>query len=169
MNTRTFWGCASGLLLLTVISCARFALAGNGCCCQCGSLEYNKVCRLVCEDKKVTVTCWGYKEEDFCVHGCGERVCKHCEMVCDDCDDPKAPAHTPKKFTWSEWTPKGCPKIYTKTKLMKKTITKKVPTYKWVVEDLCAQCEADAPKVAPPASVELPPKPDAKGPAKSAK
>ena len=30
--------------------------------------------------------------------------------------------------------------MYTKTKLMQRTETVKVPTYKWVVEDVCCDC-----------------------------
>jgi hypothetical protein len=32
--------------------------------------------------------------------------------------------------------------MYTKTKLMKRIETVKVPTYKWVVEDVCSECAA---------------------------
>jgi hypothetical protein len=34
----------------------------------------------------------------------------------------------------------GSAKVHTKKKLMKKTVTKKVPSHKWVVEDLCDNC-----------------------------
>ena len=37
-------------------------------------------------------------------------------------------------------------KLHTRTKLMKKVEVKKVPTYKYVVEDLCAECQAKAEK-----------------------
>ena len=37
----------------------------------------------------------------------------------------------------------GGAKIYTKTKLMKKVETVTVPSYKWVVEDMCVQCAAN--------------------------
>ncbi|MEX2286530.1 MAG: hypothetical protein WD648_05520 [Planctomycetaceae bacterium] len=45
---------------------------------------------------------------------------------------------------------------------MKKTITRKVPGYKWVVEDLCPQCAANcAPDAAPADGKGVPPAPAA--------
>ena len=154
------------ILLLTVCLLGSLIAPAkaNGPCTHCGYHgSCNKVCRLKCEEKKVEVVCWGIKCEDFCVNGCSQRCAKHCEILCDECDDVdpyEATSSGPKKFVWSEWTPKRCAKMYTKSKLMKKTITKKVPTYKWVVEDLCAQCEAktkDA-EVVPGATIPPPPK-----------
>jgi hypothetical protein len=55
--------------------------------------------------------------------------------------------------------------MYTKTRLMKKIETKKIPSYKWVVEDVCAQCEPNYPNtdkemgVVPPAPAAEPEKP----------
>ena len=47
----------------------------------------------------------------------------------------------------------------TKNKLMKKVETKKIPSYKWVVEDLCGKCEGNCLGAAVPADAELPPPP----------
>jgi hypothetical protein len=66
-------------------------------------------------------------------------------------------------FVWSHWTPCGCPKIVTKKKLMKKTVTKTVPAYKWVVEDLCPQCEAACTPVEVSDKSLIPPAPLAEG------
>lgn len=54
--------------------------------------------------------------------------------------------------------------MFTRTKLMKKTITKEVPTYKWVVEDLCQHCEANCPCASIEQGAELPPVPVAGAP-----
>jgi len=150
------------LILLTmtiVVSDAPRADAGGHCAlCGCNA-ECNKACRVVYEEKKVEVVCWGSKCEEFCVPGCSKRGCKHCEMVCDFCDetqDSDAPSSSPKKFTWRDWVP-GCARVYTKNKLMKKTIVKKVPAYKWVVEDLCSQCEAQSKSAQIPPGVQMPP------------
>jgi len=153
------------VLLLTV--CALCQLVGaanaNGPCTHCGHrASCNKVCRLKYEEKKVEVVCWGLKCEDVCVNGCSKRCTKHCEILCEECDDvdPYEAASTgPKKFVWSEWIPKGSPKLYTKSKLMKRTVIKKIPAYKWVVEDLCAQCEAKTKdtEVVPGAAIPPPP------------
>jgi hypothetical protein len=45
---------------------------------------------------------------------------------------------------WRDWAPCGCPTMYTKKKLMRKTVTKKVPSYRFVVEDLCPVCAVAA-------------------------
>ncbi|MEZ6035325.1 MAG: hypothetical protein R3C17_19705 [Planctomycetaceae bacterium] len=48
----------------------------------------------------------------------------------------------PKRIVWISWIP-GCDQeIRTKRKLMKKTVKTAVPSYKWVVEVLCAECMA---------------------------
>jgi hypothetical protein len=44
--------------------------------------------------------------------------------------------------TLTNWIP-GSAKVHTKTKLMKKTVTQKVPVHRWIVEDLCSQCWQD--------------------------
>jgi hypothetical protein len=101
------------------------------------------VCRLVCEEKKVEVLCYGCKQEDFCVPRHGRCGCEHCETVCGECEacDPKVPHSEPKRLIWLDWIPTGA-QMYTRTKLMRKTTTVKVPSYKWVVEDMCAECTA---------------------------
>jgi hypothetical protein len=136
------------------LALAASALAGGGHCAHCGcQAECHKVCRLVCEEKKVPVTCWGCKCEDFCLPGHSKRGCEHCEEVCnEDANDCDAPCTHTQNFVWTEWIP-GCgAKLHTKKKLMKKTITKKVPSHKWVVEDLCAACQAncDTAAIQPP-------------------
>ena len=154
------------MLLLTVYALSHLLVApanANGPCTHCGQrASCNKVCRLKHEEKKVEVVCWGLKCEDVCVNGCSTRCAKHCEILCEDCDDVdpyKESSTGRKKFVWSEWIPKGCPKLYTKNKLMKRTIIKKIPSYKWVVEDLCAQCEAETKnaEVVPGATIPPPP------------
>lgn len=114
--------------------------AGCGCttnCCQ--------VCRLVCDEKKVEVVCWGCDQEKFCAPGPSQPGCRHCQCVCGTCDKDEKPSTTrslPKPFVWFDWLPSFAD-CYTRTKLMKKTVTVTVPSHKWVVEDLCAACRAD--------------------------
>lgn len=128
-------------------------------CDHCGcSAPCQKVCRLVCETKKVEIVCWGCKSEDFCIPGPSKRGCKHCESVCENCAggcDPNGVCHQPKKFVWYDWIP-GCAKVQTRKKLMKKVITKEIPNYKWKVETLCGTCCASAQSVPLPAGTELP-------------
>lgn len=134
------------LLVLAVLLCfAARGTAGDCCCAHCGCEQScQKVCRLVCEDKKVDVVCWGCQYEDFCLPKHNKPGCEHCKMVCADCDQPcveGAPHVKPKRFVWTNWIP-GCATMHTRTKLLKKTETVIVPSFKWVVEDLCSQCEA---------------------------
>lgn len=131
------------LLSALTMTAGTVAQAGDGRCAHCGAAgPCHKVCRLVCEDKKVSITCWGCETEDFCVPGPSKPGCRHCETVCDEDSDPQAPCAHPQKFVWTEWLPNCSAKMFTKHKLMKKTVTKTIPGYKWVVEDLCPQCQA---------------------------
>ena len=150
------------LAILLTICPAKRGSAGE-CCARCGcNRSCDKVCRLVYEEKKVKVICWGAQCEDFCLPGPSKPGCKHCEEVCADCDDKeddKAPHGAPTKFVWRDWIPGSCAKVYTKKKLMQKIVTKKVPGYKWVVEDLCPECEAKTESVKPKAGEKVPPPP----------
>ncbi len=115
---------------------------GTNCCAKCGcQSRCNQVCRLICEDKKVQEVCWGVQTEEFCIPGPSTPGCEHSEKVCEPGPDPKDPCTASHKFVWTSWIPSMTAKIFTKKKLMKKTVTKTVPNYKWVVEDLCPECE----------------------------
>lgn len=153
------------LLATALLLClASLVYANEFRCAHCGhGGECCKVCRLVCEDKKVEVICWGVKCEEFCVPCHGKRCDEHCEMVCDECDsDPETPYSKPKRFIWYDWLPTKAT-MHTRHKLMKKTITKNVPTYKWVVEDLCPHCSANCPCASIEPGTELPPVPPVPG------
>lgn len=129
------------------------------CGCKAGG---QKVCRLVCEEKKVEVTCWSSKDESFCLPGPSQRDCRHCEDLCESCNERDRLIGlfaSPKPFVWTEWIP-GCATLHTKRKLMKRTVTKKIPSYKWVVEDLCETCESKLPKVTVASDAALPPVPN---------
>ena len=145
-----FRAIGSFALILVLATCAATSPAGDdtcvdaqcgdGCCDHCGGRSgVNKICRRVAEQKKVTVTCWGCEEEDFCLPGCSKPGCEHSEDVCG-CSKGCCMCLKVKPFVWSEWTPSDCASIFTRKKLMKRAVTKTVPSYKWVVEDLCASC-----------------------------
>lgn len=144
-------------------SSASLCQASEICCALCGCRDScHKVCRLVCEEKKVDVICWGVKCEDFCTPGPSKPGCKHCDLVCDACDEKaKAddPQSKPHRFVWRDWIPWKSPQIRTKRKLMQKIETKKIPSYKWVVEDLCKECESKATSAAIAPGVDAPPVP----------
>ena len=107
------------------------------------------------------MVCWGGVCEDMCYPPPSKRGCKHREEVCAECDcDPKTPNVKPKGFVWFNWCPGGCSdQIYPKHKLMKKTIVKTIPSYKWVVEEVCPSCSPKCFSAPVPAGVEVPPPP----------
>jgi len=113
------------------LCCAALALVGvptavraGDCCAHCGChSNCCKVCRLVCETKKVSKPEYDCECEDFCVPGPSK-----CTIECDECGNKKK-IYTP-----------SCASIHTRRKLVKKEVTKEVKSYKWVVEDLCGNC-----------------------------
>ncbi len=151
------------VLAIVVSLCfAARGFAGDCCCAHCGcNQSCQKVCRLVCEEKKVEVIYWGCLCEDFCLPKHNKPGCEHCEMVCADCDEPcveGAPYVMPKRFVWTEWIP-GCATMHSRKKLYKKADSVTVKSFKWVVEDLCSHCEANcgAAVVGPEDTVPAPP------------
>ena len=104
-----------GLVVASVPSIA--ADYEPNCCGHCGSRNNcNKVCHVICEMKDVKEVRYKVVCEDFCVP---DRSGK-----CGCC-----------------WIP-GCGDVHTKRKLVKYDVTCKKPSWKWVVEDLCASCTA---------------------------
>lgn len=154
------------VLAAFVAALVRFAIgserarAADGHCSKCGqSVGCRPVCRLVCETKKLSVTCWGCETEDFCVPGPSRPGCECGEPACDGCGESPCPSLPLRRFTWTEWIPSRQATVKTKRKLMKRTVTKTVPSYKWVVETLCGPCEAACEVVTTEPGTVLPPKP----------
>ncbi len=129
----------------------------NGCCnnrcCDCGCAcddNCDKVCKLVCEKKKITKIHYACECEDFCVPG---RSC----FVCDNCAEAPCPelpkdqcsccAHSPlTDIHWKDWNPGECGCVKTRKKLVKYEVTAEVPSFKWVVEKRCAACACNEAK-----------------------
>lgn len=143
-------------LMLTNSGVAEDCDACAQCSCQ---TSCTKVCRLVCEEKQVEVVCWGCANEEFCIPGPSKRSTRHCELL-DCCDEelPGAVQAKKKKFVWYEWLPGGA-KLFTRKKLMKRTVTTTVKTYKWVVEDTCSECFVTIPITEVCDDAEIPPVP----------
>ncbi len=129
-----------GLFTVACLVANSTAQAGD-CCGQCGcQCPVRKVCRLVCEMKTEKKTVYDCKCEDFCVPGPSECVgtkCPTCEDTCKcQCRLERWFAeHCPEKI----YKP-TCAEVHTKKLLVKKTVEKKVPSYKWVVEYVCDGC-----------------------------
>jgi len=161
------------------------AMAGDCCtapaCCDqthecCHSCGVRKVCKVVCEMKKVKKTTWVVECEEFCASlpNC-KRPCKSCcntgncgeECCCDPCASLRRPMVPPK-----------CGKVRCRKKLVKKEIICEVPVYKCVVVCVNSCCEAaaccgeeaDSPAPAPKAAPapEAAPVPEAPAPAAAA-
>ncbi len=100
------------------------SVAAADCCEHCGcQCECQKVCRLICETKKVAKTTYGCECEDVCVPGPSD----HC-VTYDECGCKKH-VYTP-----------TCATLRTRVKLVKKEEVKEVPSYRWVVENVCPTC-----------------------------
>lgn len=104
-------------LLLVAVLAGKTANSADsqGCCAHCGChCHVQKVCRLVCETKKVPTTQYDVKCDDICLpghsHKCG------CERI------------------------PSCGKIKTVKKLVKIEVLKEVPAYKCVVVTICDEC-----------------------------
>jgi len=114
---------------------------GAVCRCDiCGcQAPCKKVCRLVCETKKVEETVWEVECEEFCPLlpkifckkcGCGDAGCGQDPAACGGCEGGCG----------KEACPPQCGKPRVKKTLVKKTITKEVPVYRCVVEHVCGGC-----------------------------
>ncbi len=123
-------------------------LAGDGNCDRCGHGESHKVCRLICEKKVIEIPCYSTRRETICVGGPCELGCRHGESVCHDGpgnDKQSCPSCSRgRTFAYQETIP-GCPKQYTRKVLLRRKVKKEVTVYRWVVEDLCHDCEAKLP------------------------
>lgn len=159
MSKRAWPGLAAMLMMLAFVPAVWAGDRHECCCAQCGCEVATKICRLEKDEKKITITCWGIQDEDFCVGGPNSIACEHEECACEEPDPAGKACFSPKKYTWREWYFNECPQMFTKRKLMKRTFTKKVPTYKWVVEDLCEACKSETKTAQLDPAIAVPPPP----------
>jgi len=104
-----------------------------------------KVCKLVCEKKKLTAICYGCECKEICIPAASRQGCKHCATCygdctaedCSDCQD-----HPPKcEFCWRDWFACGCAKPRTVKVLTKYQAEKEICWYHWeVVDAACCDC-----------------------------
>lgn len=103
------------VLLAAIAAFAVRSTGGEGCCHHCGcNCHVKKVCKLICEDKKVPEISYDVKCEDICLHGHSHKC-------------------------GCEWIP-TCKRVKTIKKLVKHESTKVVPHYKCIVETYCSKC-----------------------------
>jgi hypothetical protein len=105
-----------------------------------GAAPCCKVCKLVCEKKKVPAVGYGYKYDTICIQGPSRRGCKHCDMTCCARDDLNG--CNPKiEFCWYDWFACGCAKPREIRLLTKYQAEKELPSYHWeVVDGACCDC-----------------------------
>jgi hypothetical protein len=123
-------------------------------CARCGCGDGCLVCRLVPTDKKIKVDCFAAECKPLCLPCPSHKGCRHVECV--DCS--KDCNGNQKKVVWFDWCP-GDAKVHTPKVLLKKTVEKKVPSYKWVVENLCDGCQKACEQQSVPAPQDAPPAP----------
>jgi hypothetical protein len=136
-------------------------------CDHCGCQAHcERVCHVVCEMKEVKVTCYCCKEEDICIPGHSKKCGEVCEpnpcclahpAECDACSAGQCNQNgcnagcRPHSFldclfgnncteTRTVWQPSCSGEMRSVNKLIKYEATKKVPTFKWVVEYRCDKC-----------------------------
>jgi hypothetical protein len=98
-----------------------------------------KVCKLVCEPKKLVSIGYGSDCKQICVPGPSEPGCQHCACCCGErkcepcvCCEPTAPLF---KFCWRDWYPCCCAQPRNVKVLTKYQLEKKVRWYHWEVVD----------------------------------
>ena len=104
-----------------------------------------KVCKLVCETKKLTSIGYGNECKSICLPGSSRAGCKHCatcygECQCDpgECCQESAPKC---EFCWRDWFACGCTRPRTVKVLTKWQAEKKICWYHWEVIDVaCCDC-----------------------------
>ncbi|MEX0713051.1 MAG: hypothetical protein WD278_11920 [Pirellulales bacterium] len=116
-------------ITLSVAMAASVASAGQGWCDHCGCPQQCKTtCRLVCEPKQEKHVVYSCTLEEFCLPGPSRRSAPAC-----DC---QARGHACRHVQWEP----TCATVRTRKKLVKREVTKEVPSFKWVVEKTCNQC-----------------------------
>ncbi len=106
-----------------------------------------KVCKLVCETKKITAIGYGSECKDICLPPPSRQGCKHCAVACGECQcDPCACCQStaPKcEFCWRDWFACGCSCPRSVKVLTKYQAEKKICWYHWEVVD-AASCDCTA-------------------------
>jgi len=119
-------------IILALVAAPLLATAGHAhrSCHQCGCQRVCKVCKLVPDVKKVPKIVYDVECEDFCVPGPSKKCGVRCVPDCDALHGCR------KEIVWQPC----CGKVYTRKKLVKKTIIEEKPGFKCVVVVLCKGC-----------------------------
>ncbi len=155
------------IALLSIVWCGSVraplaVLASEAVCGHCGcDRGCVRVCRLVRETKEIEVTFWACCDEDVCVPGpaCrGRERSVAIEVQGPQDGDCNCIGCLCQRLSWHRWSP-GKATIKSRKKLYKKTVTREIPTYRWVVEDICPACESRLAAVTVDRKATIPPPP----------
>jgi hypothetical protein len=141
----------SWIALCTVVATA----PADEFCLDCTRPTCGKVCRLVCEKKKLTANCYACECKQICIPDPSREGCKHCAVCYGECPAPSCDpcqAHTPKcEFCWKDWFACGCAQPRTVKVLTKYQAEREIGWYHWEVVD-AACCDAVSKNGSAPAS-----------------
>ena len=140
MDSRFIWQ-----LTAAVILCAAQATLAQEFCLDMSRPTCGKVCKLVCDTKKLTSIGFGSECKSICIPEPSRAGCKHCAVCygksdgkpCDGC--PNCPPKC--EFCWRDWFACGCAQPRTVRVLTKYQAEKKICWYHWeVVDAACCDC-----------------------------
>ncbi|HEX4413392.1 MAG TPA: hypothetical protein VH107_07160 [Lacipirellulaceae bacterium] len=132
-------------LALVAVAGTPAASSGQHCPLDLYRPACGKVCKLVCEPKKLASVGYGSECKQICIPGRSEPGCEHCTCCCGErkcdpcaCCQPAAPLF---KFCWRDWCPCCCGQPRSVKVLTKYQLTRKVRWYHWEVVDAnCCGC-----------------------------
>jgi hypothetical protein len=142
MNSRPqLWQLAALAVLCTLQAVA----VAEEFCLDMSRPTCGKVCKLVCDTKKLTSIGYGAECKSFCIPEPSRAGCKHCAVCYGKCNgDPcdSCPSCAPKcEFCWRDWFACGCAQPRTVHVLTKYQAEKKICWYHWeVVDAACCDC-----------------------------
>lgn len=150
MHSRLQLLVVAGCFVATILPCSTRAQEFSFECAPmptCG-----KVCKLVCETKKLSAVCYGCECDEICIPGPSRPGCKHCATCGEPFGAECGPGctgcqgHAPAcKFCWRDWFACGCARPRTVKVLTKYQGEKEIGWYHWEVVDVaCCGGTADS-------------------------
>src|SRR6476660_7680878 len=141
MNSRQLRGQLTALAVLCTLQAVAVA---EEFCLDMSRPTCGKVCKLVCDTKKLTAIGYGAECKSFCIPEPSRAGCKHCAVCYGKCADDtcgNCQSCAPKcEFCWRDWFACGCAQPRTVRVLTKYQAEKKICWYHWEVVD-AASCD----------------------------
>jgi hypothetical protein len=133
------------LAALAVLCALQVAAVAEEFCFDMPRPTCGKVCKLVCDTKKLTAIGYGSECKTISIPEPSRAGCKHCAICCGKCDSKPCDccqSYPPKcEFCWRDWFACGCAQPRTVRVLTKYQSEKKICWYHWEVVDVaCCDC-----------------------------